>query len=259
MNTSSEVKIALLMFAMVFLLERAVCQTQWLTTTSGCEVHDGNLPDHGVKVPYVLVRCDPKVVQIRVADTASELGKTNGYAAFSLKEVAEKSGAAIAVNAGSTSSFSLPVPAGLLIVHGKLVSKPRLRVPDGGILCIRRSQVFIEPFSVALPKGCSDAVQRGPVFSREFANNSTTRYRRTAAAVDKVGRFIILLTREPATLSSVNSFLYDPGSALGVQSALNLDGDMSSGLVFGPDQGVKETAIGTVDSLIASAILIRRR
>lgn len=248
--------IALTLLASLPLVEP---QIQWSATKFGCEVAFGSFADREVPVAFAAVRCDPKRVEINIVDTSGALGKNNRYAAFSLREVLAATHSSVAVNAGSTSSFSVPAPAGLLLIHGRLVSRPRPRADGAGVLCIAGVQVRIEELSSSVQESCSDAVQRGPILSQDFVNNAQSRYRRTVAAVDSQGRFLLVVTKQPTTLSAVHSFLYHSTADLGVRSALNLDGDSSSGLIFGEDEGVKEVVTGTVDGLVASAITIRRR
>ena len=234
---------------------------QWSSTASGCEVLDASFRDADRRVSFVLVRCDPKRVDVRLVDTSSELGRGNPYAAFSLREVMNKVQASIVVNAGSTASYSVPIPAGLLEVRGKIVQRPKLYVKNAAVLCINRDRVGIVTFSSKAPNDCQDAVQRGPFLSKELspAGDDSGHYRRTVAAVDGQGRLLILVTREGATLSSVVSFLYGSDQGLGVLSAMNLDGDASSGLIFARSEGLKESIVGSVDGLVASAIAIRKR
>lgn len=239
----------------------ARAQMPWSTTASGCEVLDGSFQDADRHVSFVLVRCDPTHSEIRLIDTSSELGRENGYAAFSLREVMTKTRSAVVVNAGSTRSFSAPIPAGLLEVGGAIVSPPKFYVKNAAVLCINRDRVSIVKLLSKIPKDCPEAVQRGPFLSWELvsANDDSGHHRRTVAAVDKQGRLLILVTKEGATLSSVVSFLYGSKPDLGVLSALNLDGDASSGLIFAGSEGIKEPTVGSVDGLVASAIAIRRR
>lgn len=235
-------------------------EAPWSATASGCEVLDSSFRDADRRVSFVLVRCDPKRVDVRLVDTSSELGKGNPYAAFSLREVMDKVRASIVVNAGSTASYSVPIPAGLLEVRGVIVQPPKFYVKNAAALCINRDRVSIVKISSRAPKGCEDAVQRGPFLSKELSEvDNSGRYRRTVAAVDGQGRLLILVTRDGATLSSVASFLYGTEHNLGVSSALNLDGDASSGLIFASSEGIKDSVVGSVDGLVASAIAIGKR
>jgi hypothetical protein len=71
-------------------------------------------------------------------------------------------------------------------------------------------------------------------------------------AIDGDGRLLILVTRENATLLGMSAFLFAASSKLDVRSALNLDGDVVSGLIVAA--GSTLTTVGSSDSLVASAI-----
>lgn len=85
------------------------------------------------------------------------------------------------------------------------------------------------------------------------------RSRRSTVALDDRGRLVLLVT-EPTTLSAVAAFLYKTELDLRVQSALNLDGSTSSGLIMttGPSD-TEPIVIGNVDGLVASAIVVTER
>ncbi len=236
-------------------------QTSWSATGSGCELQVSTLQDGGLQVGFILLRCDPKLSEVRLIDTARVLGKANPYAAFSLREVLNETHASIVANAGSTTSLSVPSPAGLLEIGGTIVSKAKLNVKNTGILCIKHDSVDIAEFTSNVPEGCLDAVQRGPFLSHDLiaANDGSGRFQRTVVAVDNRGRLLILVTKDGAHLSAIAAFLYGSRFSLGTRAALNLDGGTSSGLIFAKDQGVKDTVTGNVDGLVASAIAIRKR
>lgn len=234
-------------------------QDTWVTIRTGLDLLEGTFVDHGQTITFVLVRSDPKRNRLRVIDAYHELGKGSTFAAYSLREIKRKTGATIAVNAGSTASYSLPVPVGLLQIGGRIVSRANLRAEKGGVLCINRDHVSIVPVSATAAQSCVDAVQRGPYLSKESlsAVDAEQRYRRTLAGVDGDGRLLILVTRESTTLAGVASFLYTSKLNLNVQTALNLDGDRSSGLLVA--DGKSGIEIGSIDGLIASAIVIQAK
>ena len=199
-----------------------------------------------------------------VIDTFHTLSKDNAFAEFSIGEVMAKTGAFAVANAGSTKSFSFPAPAGLLIVNGKLMSRTNAQTPHGGILCLTRGKVAIVPTSSIDPI-CTSAVQRGPLLPpnfRSLAGSWKERAERTISAVDTEGHLLIMVTRMPATLISAASFLYSPESMLNVQSALNLDGSGSSGLILrSTEDGANKSSepqvtVGTTNGLVASALAI---
>jgi len=229
------------------------------TSTHGCEFLKTQVQDVETSVPAMLLKCDPKVTEVKLLATSAVLGGENAYAAFSLREVWAKTGASIVVNAGSTASFSTPMPAGLLKVRGKILNRVK-DVPSEqhpGVLCLEKNRVRI----IRLPgdgetiTGCIDAVQRGPVLTTDLVpqKDGSSRFRRTVAAVDGEGNFLLLVTADGARLSAVAGFLYKP--EFHVLSALNLDGGASSGLLFSIGGG-QTSLIGNVDGLVASVIAI---
>jgi uncharacterized protein YigE (DUF2233 family) len=235
----------------------AKAQDAWVVVKPGLEMLQGNFEDHGQKISFVLVRCDPRRNQVQIIDTFHELGRGNAYAAYSLRQVKAKTGAIIVTNAGSTASFSLPAPTGLLKIGGRIVSPVNRRAQTGGILCVNRERVSILALSDVGMASCTDAVQRGPYMSRESvsAQDSNLRSQRTAVAVDANGSLLILVTKEGITLSSLATFLYSSKLNLNVQAVLNLDGGVSSGLLA-TNGTSSEIAIGNTDALVASAVAI---
>jgi len=243
----------------------SVAESQtWSTIQPGIERIDGKLSERGGEsVAFVLLRCDPRRNSVRVIDTYHELKTANAYSAFSLREIGSKTGAAIVVNAGSTTSYTFPAPAGLLMAGSKVIHAPSYSSREGvgeGIFCIAHEHLSIVAAPpTGLPK-CADAVQRGPLLKRDSLSDTKTsgeRHRRTVVALDNVGRLLIIVTKEGATLSSISNLLYTSNINLGTVAALNMDGDSSSGLLI-VAKG-KPEAIGSVDGLVASAIAIYTR
>lgn len=253
-------KILISVVACLSVLSSSFAQNDWTTIRAGLETREASFVDNGQTVTLILVRVDPRRNSVRVIDMYHELGKAGGtLAAYSLKEAKRRTGAVIAVNAGSTASYSLPVPVGLLQVGGRIVNRINLRALMGGILCINRDRVSITPVSANVAVNCIDAVQRGPYISSDAfkPEGHDQRYRRTVASVDNSGRLLILVTRQGSTLSGLASFLFSPQTGLSIQKALNLDGDRSSGLLV--TRSDSEVEVGSTDALIASAIVIQSR
>jgi uncharacterized protein YigE (DUF2233 family) len=225
---------------LLFLVMSMSCLAQsranWSAVRPGMDLQNGSFADHGESVGYVLFRVDPVKSRIRVIDTYHEIGKANSYAAFSIREVKAKTGASLVVNAGSTASFSIPAPVGLLQVNGRVVSPPNYTAKDAGVLCFAVGRISIVSLSKDQRLECSQAVQRGPVLLPQTPPSTTgsQRHNRTIAAVDSKGRLIILVTSEPATLAAVKNFLYDSGGDLKVVSALNMDADTDLPPIFSP-------------------------
>lgn len=232
---------------------------KWATLQPGLELLEGNFQDQKQLVKFLLLRCDPTRNEVRVIDTFREIGKGNTLAAFSVRAVSKKTGALVSLNAGPTASYTLPVPVGLLLVRGKVVNQANFRAANGGIFCVTGDRVAILNLSSFKSQNCSYAVQRGPLLTRASASandDKSERYRRTVLAVDKEGKLLILVTSEKTTLALVAAFLYTSRPDLKVQSALNMDGDASSGLLIAAGRSSKPIEIGSVDALVASAIAI---
>lgn len=229
----------------------------WATLQPGLELLQGVFDDHGQPIKFALVRCDPAKNPVRVIDTYHDLGAGKSFAAFSVREALSKTGALVAVNAGSTESFSLPIAVGLLMTRGRVIHAANLKASDGGIFCVAGAQVSITSLSSFQAQRCTYAVQRGPLLSPDYVSHTHDkgeRYRRTVLAVDKENRLLILVTSDKATWSGTANFLYSAQSNLQVQSALSMDADVSSGLLV--SAGPKPLEIGTVDSLVASAVAV---
>jgi uncharacterized protein YigE (DUF2233 family) len=232
-------------------------QTQWKTLRPGLETLTSSFMDHEKTVTFMAVRCDPKSYRIRIINTLRAIASTNAFAAYSIKEISKATRALVVVNAGSTGSYSLPAPVGLLITDGMVVN-PATPVKDGGILCVNGDHVAITPIMPKASLKCSDAVQRGPLLPNgPPVQDAKGRYRRTVSAIDDKGRLLVLVTNENTTLAAVTALLYNPRLNLATQAALNLDGDTSSGMLLTTDTTrTKSIAIGNIDGLIASAIAI---
>jgi RHS repeat-associated protein len=177
----------------------ATCQAKWSSIGPGLELADGSLIDKDQNVTFIMIRCDPKKNHVRVIDTFHELRKANSFAAFSVREVRNKTGASIVVNAGSTASYSIPAPVGLLQIGGQIRNKPNHLAERAGVLCLAGDHVSILPLSSMASTKCIDAVQRGPFLSQESLRVSDPfpkRYRRTVVAVDAVGTGNVTVTNE---------------------------------------------------------------
>jgi uncharacterized protein YigE (DUF2233 family) len=244
------------------------CQ-KWTNVAPGLELmRNGILDDQGHITKFTLVRCDLTKHAVKIVDTSGEISKERAFPEFSLNEVMNKTGAAIVSNAGSTTSFTLPQPAGLLQVNGRVLSLLATKSSQfNGVLCISRVQgatktrISILQFSEWNRAQCTDAVQRGPILTADphsIEDLGTVRSERTVAAVDSDHRLLLLVTNGKASLSAIASFLYSRSANLGIQFALNLDGSSSSGLLLRDISKGRpsETLAGNIDVLVASAILI---
>jgi uncharacterized protein YigE (DUF2233 family) len=219
----------------------------------------GQFDDQGQQIHFVLLRADPSRTSIRIVDTFELLHKANAYSPFSIAEVKTATKARAVVNAGSTNSFSIPDPVGLLETNGRVISRENRSVKYGGVLCIGRTSVSIFPVPMPKTANCIHAVQRGPVLGPDLqypASYSQEKYTRSAVAVDTNGRLIVLVTNDPVSLHSMARFLYKSTLNLSLRSILNLDGGPSSGLILSSEHTGIPPTIGNVDALVASAIAI---
>ena len=236
-----------------------VARAQNWTNIRNVEALAGEFNDYGKQIHFVLLRIDPMKNSIQIVDTYRLLHKANAYSAFSIAEVKKATNAIAVVNAGSTKSFAIPDPVGLLKIRGTTVSRENPAVTNGGVLCLRNTGVTIFPIPLPDNAGCVYAVQRGPVLGPSLhypASYAQDKYTRSAVAVDDKGRLIILVTTDSISLTSMAYFLYKSKLNLSIQSVLNLDGGPSSGLMLSNQQPGLTTAVGNVDALVASAIAI---
>jgi len=243
----------------------ARAQESWITIQPGLDLLRAHFEDRGQKFSFALVKCDPRKNEVRIIDVFHELGRSRSFSAYSLRAVKDKTEADIVTNAGSTASYSLPAPTGLLQIKGKTVSPLNRQVQNAGILCINQGRVSIVPVPQTdrLPK-CTDAVQRGPYLTRESVSDldASQHFRRTAVGVDRDGNLLILVTDEGISLAALGSFLYSSKLNLKVSAALNLDGAASSGLIatiLQRTRGQRDITVGSTDGLIASSIAITKK
>lgn len=229
--------------------------TSFATLRAGIEATWGTFPDNGQSVKFSLVRADPKRVGIRVADTLHELGRGNNLSAFSLRTLG-RAGALVAVNAGSTESYSVPIAAGLLVVRGRTVSPVNRQAAAPGFVCINESRVSVVKLADLDIDNCPFAVQRGPILLPGVRPGANQPHRRTIVAVDSAGRLLLLVTADRATLGSVYDFLTSSRD-VAIVSAMNMDGDASSGMFVSPTLGGQTPSeVGNIDALVASAIVL---
>jgi len=231
----------------------------WSALRPGLEMEQGQFQDHGKSVRVVLLRCDPARNVVRVVDTFHEIGKGNALAAFSLREVMMKTGSLLAVNAGTSYSYSLPIPGGLLLTHGKIITPVNRQAHNSGFLCVASDRLVITDLSGLRPENCAYAVQKGPLIFRETAASVSDFNHRTVIAVDEQQRLLILITEDAASLPGIAAFLYASSPELNVQSALNMEGGATSGLLIAPELKAQPSEVGNVDGLVASAIAVYSR
>lgn len=201
--------------------------TGWLPVRTGLEtriltISAANAPTERV----TMVRLDPTLWQIKIAYRPGE--------PQSLASWQQATGAELVVNGG----FFTPenVATGLVVVDGE--ASGQSYEGFGGMLVVSDSGVEIWPLAkrpyqpdAAIQYGLQSfpmLVQAGEaVFTRE----DDQRARRTAVAVDRNGRLLFIVAEQATfTLATFSHFLAD--SSLELETALNLDGGTSTGLLL---------------------------
>jgi hypothetical protein len=238
---------------------------QWVATGPGVAHREIRAVVEGDTVHLHALRLDPTRVRLRVVHVYSSLERRPGNYTYSLGEIARRESPLAAVNGGFSGSFSLPSPAGLLVVGGReLTSLNRRDSIQSGILCIQRRtyRVSILNTTEYNSGSCEDAVQAGPrliqssgrIGIRPTERRSGTRTARSAICIDR-NQNVILVNTGATYLYSLAVVLADsrPGTGLGCSVALNLSGSAESGMVFQTGQQV--IWIGSYETPIASAIL----
>jgi hypothetical protein len=216
---------------------------------------DGSIEFYGVRV-------DPRQLTVKLLDTYGLLGTGDSFSGFSLRDLVMRVDALAIINGGPTASYTSPVPVGLLLIDGKVRSKPAASSKAlTGIICFAGADVSVLPLSAYGVAHCSSALQAGPIIIKASSNavypnerSERRGYRRSIAALDTSGR-ILLLTTNVAHLYEVARCLLDSSNRLQVRDAINLDGDSSSGIIVGQAENARRE-IGSTASLIASAIAV---
>lgn len=235
-------------------LKRVSAGMEWMETRCASPV-DGSVALAGVRI-------EPRRLPVRLLDTYSILGKAPSFTGFSLRDLASTTHPLAVVNGGATASFSSPIPVGLLVTDGRVVSELSSSSKTlTGVLCFAGGSPTVLSVESYKPGQCSSALQAGPIVVQGgrvavHANERSTRraYRRSLAAVDGSGRLILIVTSE-VHLYDVAQCLTGALKELDVREALNLDGDSSSGLIIDAP-GATSREVGSTSSLIASAIAV---
>jgi hypothetical protein len=225
---------------------------------------------NGAPVQTTVLTVDLTRARLRVVSVPFEAGKRPGGAELSLRQFADvlatkpeyRNREWIAVN-GGFSSYSADVPLGLLVVTGKVYStvakeRPRFGQSNSrseyaqyrwsGILCENAASGAWEILAIAryTPGSCRQALQAGPVPVQPprivgISPNEVkeTAYVRTVLCLIDASQVRVITTHSPVNLYPLAQWLSRPevAAGLGCQSALNLSGDTSSGIVIQPARG----------------------
>lgn len=184
----------------------------------------------------LLVRIDPK--QLRLSAVVPEDGSQKGQRE-SVREMVNRSNAVLGINSNFFDREGQAL--GLLIRNGKLLHKPQTAGKLlNGVFLVKGDEVKIEPRPTRAesidPKYYDAGFQSGPLLIANgkpaaiggFPDESN---RRSAAAVNRNGQLVLLVTRSRfpgLSLSETQRLLLCP--ELNILSAINFDGGSSSQL-----------------------------
>ncbi len=208
------------------------------------------------------LRVDLGRLTVNVLDSYSILGRGRSFTGFSLRELASSVRVLAIINGGATASFSTPVPVGLLVTQGRVVSKLASKSKSlSGVLCLDGTTASVVGIASYNPSKCNSAVQAGPIVVEGGRNvigtperSALGAYQRSLAALDGSGK-LFLMTTSKVHLYELAQCLVKELKKLDIREVLNLDGDTSSGLVIAAP-GSTRREIGSTTSLVASAIAV---
>ena len=211
-----------------------VPDTGWITLRAGLESRNLNLySDEGALLEVIYIaRVDPGLFRFEV-----------GYqpaGPLALQGWLDQSGAALAINGGFFTEKN--EATGLVITNG--VSYGQSYQGFGGMLAVDQDGPALrwladEPYSPA--EELTAAVQSFPMLVRPgvkiaYSNSGDDSARRSVIARDSQGNFIFVVAGIGLfTLNELSQFLID--SDLDLDSALNLDGGASSGMLLSGSNG----------------------
>lgn len=235
----------------------------WRIVAEGVQVTETTHPvaDAEADIDLHAVRVDPNKVHVVVLDTYATMSEAGSkYAAYSLRDLKRISGAVALINGGFSQSFALPVPAGLVVQNGETTARlNRESKLQSGVFCMNDEGAKVVNKADYSDELCRDALQSGPKIVEYDGENGIRApknpFTRSVACVDAEGR-VLLVRSSSATLYHLAEVLRAPESdgGYGCQAALNLSGDVDSGLLYEIDD--EEKTVGVVDSVIASAIAV---
>ncbi|WP_300751998.1 phosphodiester glycosidase family protein, partial [Janthinobacterium sp.] len=234
----------------------------------GIEISDFSFAAHkdvAEAVDFHVIRINPAVVRISVVDVrflSDPHDRNSLQIAFSLREVMRLIAPAVAINGGYTRSLVKPIPTGLILSEGKYTSKiiqdsTKIR----GIVCIRRDgRIVIDEISAVATDECLSAIQSGPLVIEKNGLNGIRRTQQSVKAVrslvgiDQKG-WVYLIQTSKVSLFDLAEILRLGGALdTGLTAALNLDGDIDSGLMTKNAHGTR--IFGNVDAVIPSALVV---
>jgi uncharacterized protein YigE (DUF2233 family) len=251
-------------FILFLLSFTGVCFAQgWKELRTGIEQQVFVLPqDSGSKLEVNVVRINPAKYAVRVVDTYGTLTRQHvQYPVYTIGQIAPIIKPLVMINGGFASSYTLPIPAGLLVDNNRVVTRLNtLSKTQSGVLCIKGSSVRILRKEQYVKEDCVSALQAGPLLLDAPGKlgisqaERAKKFRRSFVATDGKGNLIMGVTNE-ASLHDLAKFLAK-AEPTGIQATavLNLSGDIESALYVKTDS--KEIIFGMIDVPVASTIAI---
>lgn len=222
-----------------------------------------------VYVPDTVSRVDASPLQIprAVSTPKKEEGATSPSPTLSV--LGEIMVPFAAINGGfRQGSWSYLAPAGLLRVDGFTVQPVnRKSRSQTGVLCVVEDGLRLVPKATVEPSDCTSALQAGPFIvdpGGKIGISPTeprrlAPFRRSFICIQETGAVILAVTTE-VHLRYLAEMLVDPDDELGFQCerALNLSGDIESGLLVRSPETYAFTTFGETDVALASAVVVLR-
>ncbi len=259
-------------------------EAAWREIRPGMDVRRERHQVAGLRKPVTLqvLRADPAEVEIAVVDTYSTVSAQGvKYPSYSLRDLARVTDALALINGGFGQSTYYPVPAGLVVQDDRqkspLNSASRTQ---SGVFCMPAAERRTASATTGTTAGasgppgkarivnkgdyrpglCRQALQSGPKIVEYDGENGISRpakaFERSVVCVDSAGR-VLFVQSSRVSLFHLADILRAPEAAggYGCQAALNLSGDVESGLLY--TTGGKLQSVGEVDAPVASAIAVR--
>lgn len=256
---------------------------EWREIRPGMEIRRERHQVAGVRKPITLrvLRADPAEVEIAVVDTYSTVSARGvKYPSYSLRDLARVTDALALINGGFGQSTYYPVPAGLVVQNDQQKSPlNKASRTQSGVFCMPAAERRTASATIGTTAGasgppgkarivnkddyrpglCRQALQSGPKIVEYDGENGISQparaFERSVVCVDGVGR-VLFVQASRVSLFHLADILRAPEAAggYGCQAALNLSGDIESGLLYTTDG--KLQSVGEVDAPVASAIAV---
>jgi uncharacterized protein YigE (DUF2233 family) len=247
----------------------ALAQITWTTVAPGVSYAEWspNVGEPKSPLSVSVVRCEPAQVKLQVIGVYSALRAPMATQSrtYTLLDVWKKFPRMIAaINGGFTATYSLPIPAGLVVQDGKVVTGLNARSSSqSGVFCVGPDGADIIAKASFKNGVFAQAIQSGPIVIERPGKNGidlierkSPPYRRSVIGLDQQGRLLLIATGEAHLYDIAGLMLKSEAQGgLGCTAALNLSGGIESGLRVRLPAG--ERSVGSTDTQqIASAIAI---